>query len=331
MADIKIYKVGERVAINDSFDVALSDLEVIAYAGGVQFYNIEQRKHVLQPKFEFSEVLGFDGTVIGTSVKDVWQYLFYNNPLGDSESVNTAVKDGRSVSKELENSEGKRAYNLTVLGNRDRFEDSNEFNDIFSFDENQRLYTFPLSGDFEFQSDDNGDAFDVWFNYIDTSGNIIARTISLTGTTQVVESITDLQCYLFTEVKTASQATGMISISRGGAAFSCICPNRNRSREAVLKVPTGFDGYITEWRGSIERVRGDFDLMADFNQFTKEVSSGNFSTIDSFKLFSDDSEKQFLESTHIPEGATVKIACTPESTQAGRSAQASFKITLIEK
>lgn len=232
---------------------------------------------------------------------------------------------------------GKTARVIKILGSRSQgWNSTSVFGDVCDYlNTTQNLLNTPTSEQTLYlRSSSASDAaagngaLTVRTVYLDASGNQQVRTDTLTGTTvvNIGSGYTFIQWMETASlVGTGVVAAGNLTISSTNGAptvattFEQITVGGNRSLSGRYKVPTGYTGYLLDWKASAISATMDTRLRVDKFSDDDALVAGVFHFNGRIFLSSGQLFGESLNFEKCPAGAVIKLSAIPGSAPAGIS------------
>lgn len=181
---------------------------------------------------------------------------------------------------------GKQARVFEILGRRAGFTSVTLVNDVKEFDNSVALTPILSNSTLDVISSSASDTNTagtgvrkVKVTYINNSNNLVESTdINLNGTTLVTSVLTGVNQVLWmetTDVGSNLSAVGNIRLRINGGTVEVeqISISNNKSLSSNFMVPTGFTGYISNWKSHAIGNEQNARLVATVNSLDRSIST----------------------------------------------------------
>lgn len=180
---------------------------------------------------------------------------------------------------------GKTGYVFNIIGQRAGFTSTTLMNDVKEYDNAVANIATTSNSTLDIISSSVNDAAagtgvrTVKVVYINNSNNLVeSAAITLNGTTLVTSVLTGVNQVLWMETTTFGSggvAAGDIRLRINGGTVEVeqITTGGNKSRSGVFMIPTGYTGYVVNWRVSAINQDQDVRLRGTVNTLDKSIST----------------------------------------------------------
>jgi len=258
----------------------------------ISIYNASVESHDVQVIIK--DTIGPTSTLIYRCKLEAKHRAEYNDDAGwliyDANGIVQSKKKYSSDIEEIQMTgllDGKTAYAFNLIGQRNGFTSSSVLNDVKEYDNgvariadtnNSTLDIISSSANDDGSPQGTG-VGQVKVVYIDNSNNLVeSGAIVLNGTTLVTSVLTGVNQVLWMEslvVGSGGVADGNIRLRINGGTVEVeqITAGGNKSRSAVFMVPTGYTGYVVNWRVSAVNNDQDVRLRGQVNTLDRSIAT----------------------------------------------------------
>lgn len=237
---------------------------------------------------------------------------------------------------------GKEARIFPILGRRAGFTSTTLTNDVKEYDNAVALIPELSNATLDIISSSASDtntagtgARKVKVVYINSTNNLVeSADINLNGTTLVTSVLTGVNCVIWMEVTDVGSnlsAVGNIRLRINGGVVEVeqISISNNKSLSSNFMVPTGFTGYISNWKTHAITNTQNARLVATVDSFTRTLSTVFHAQVNS--SVSGDTNSGLLDIPFIKFPALTRIKINTISAATGGTAQidTSYVIVII--